>query len=72
MTKRGDIIRRISEAAKSRGLEWLEVREGANHTVYSLDGLMIPIARHREIDQQMARIIYRECELKLGEKWWRK
>lgn len=48
------------------------MREGANHTVYSLDGLMIPIARHNEIDNQLAEIIYKECAAKLGRDWWRK
>lgn len=53
-------------------MTWVEVREGANHTVYALDGLRIPVPRHRDIDEQMAQIIYRECEPKLGAKWWRK
>ncbi len=72
VTKRRDVISRISEAAKALGLSWVEIREGANHTVYGLDGLRIPIARHRDIDDQMCRVIYKECEPKLGEKWWTK
>jgi hypothetical protein len=50
---------------------WLE-RVKANHTVFNLDGLMIPIARHNEIDNQMAEIIYKECADKLGKDWWRR
>lgn len=50
---------------------WVEVREGANHTVISLDGLRVQVPRHRDIDPQMARITYKECEPKLGEDWWR-
>lgn len=64
-------MKRIAQAAREQGVEWTKAREGANHTVFSLDGLMVPIARHREIDNQMAQIIYRECEPKLGKDWWK-
>lgn len=57
--------------AKVKNVVWELAREGANHTVYSLDGLMIPIARHNEIDNTMAQKIYKECEAKLGKGWWR-
>jgi hypothetical protein len=33
---------------------------------------MVPIARHNEIDNHMAEIIYKECADKLGKDWWRK
>src|SRR5437660_620617 len=52
--KRGDVIKRITKAAKRASLSFEVSREAANHTVYSLDGLMIPIPRHAEIDNQMA------------------
>lgn len=71
MTKRRDILRTISKAAKDNGLAWAVLREGANHTIYSLDGLLIPVARHTEIDNLMAVIIYKECAAKLGEDWWK-
>lgn len=71
MTKRRDVLNSIRLAAQERGLEWVEVREGARHTVYALDGLRIPVPRHREIDDQMARVIFRECEPKLGKDWLR-
>lgn len=71
MTSRRDILKTIAKAAKAAGLEWALDREGANHSVYSLDGLMIPIARHTEIDNQMAAIIYKECSTKLGKDWWK-
>jgi hypothetical protein len=71
MTKRRDLLSTIRQAAQAQGLEWVEIREGARHTVYALDGLRIPVPRHRDIDEQMARVIYRECEPKLGKDWWR-
>lgn len=69
--KRRDIIRKIAKAARDADLEWTLVREGANHSLYSLDGLMIPIARHREIGQKGTRDIFTECEPKLGKGWWK-
>jgi hypothetical protein len=71
VTKRREIIKRIAQAAKAQGIEWSEVREGSNHTVFSLDGLMIPVARHNDIDNIMTQIIYKECAVKLGKDWWK-
>ncbi len=69
MTKRRDVIKTIKEAAEAAGLHFEFAREGSRHTLYSLDGLKIPIPRHNEIE--IAREIYKECEPKLGPGWWR-
>lgn len=61
----------ITKAAKAHGLTFEVVREGGNHTVYSLDGLRIPIARHGEIPERTTQDIYSECEPKLGKEWWK-
>jgi len=37
--------------------------------VYSLDGDMIPIARHNETGDLFAGEIFKECEPKLGKRW---
>ncbi|MTD17327.1 hypothetical protein GIS00_25680 [Nakamurella sp. YIM 132087] len=71
MTKRRDIIAAIARAAAEAGVEWVVAREGANHTVYNLGGIMIPIPRHNEIDNRMAQVIYKEAAEKLGKGWWR-
>jgi alpha-L-fucosidase len=71
VTKRRDIVREIAKAAKAAGLAWTLNHEGANHTIYSLDGLMIPVPRHNEIDNRMARTIHKEAAEKLGEGWWK-
>ena len=52
-------------------MSWEIAGEAANHTVYSLDGLMIPIARHNEIAKGTTEATYRECAPKLGRGWWR-
>lgn len=69
--KRGDLVKRITKAAKQAGLPFEVRRHGANHDVYSLDGLMIPIERHSELDNRYADKVYKECEPKLGRRWWK-
>ena len=71
MPKRAEIIRNIERAAKAAELKFMQVREGANHSIYDLDGVMIPIARHRELGQRYAETVYKQCETKLGRSWWR-
>lgn len=66
------MIKRIEKAAKQQGRSWTFENHGKKHDLYDLDGTMIPIPRHKEITEQMARIIWRECESELGKDWWRK
>ncbi len=69
--KRKDLIRKISNAAKIRDLIWEMARNGANHGVYTLDGLVRPFPRQREIGEELAVALFKECEPKLGSRWWR-
>ena len=69
--KRRDLLKAIARQAKRRSVSWTLDRNGANHDVYNLDGLMIPIARHSEIDDLFAVEIFKECEPKLGKRWWK-
>lgn len=71
MPKRTEVIKKIGRAAESRGMSFDELREGANHTIYRLDGLMIPVGRHNEFTNRYAEDVYRECEAKLGKGRWR-
>ena len=71
MTQRRALIKQISRAAKAMDLTWEVAREGANHTVYSLDGVMIPIPRHREIGEGLTDEIRKQAGAKLGKGWWR-
>lgn len=70
MTKQRELLKRVRNAAKARGLTFELERRGGNHDVYSLDGLRVIVPRHREIGNQMATVIYRQCEPKLGKRWW--
>lgn len=65
-------MKRIAREAKAQGLGFTMDREGANHTIYMLDGVMIPIPRHREVNEMTTEGIYKECAEKLGKGWWRK
>lgn len=35
-------------------------------------GIKIPIARHNEIGNRMAEVIYKGAAAKLGKDWWKK
>ena len=72
MTKRRDIIKTIATAATDQGIPFTVSREGSRHTVYDLDGIKIPKARHSEIGNRMAEVIYKEAAAKLGKDWWKK
>lgn len=70
--KRRDVIKKIAAAARKRDAEWILSREGANHTVYTLNGVVIPIPRHNELGEIFAVDIFKECEVVLGKGWWKK
>ena len=69
--KRREVIKRIADAAGAQGVSWHLARQGANHEVWVLGGVMIPIARHREFGNRTAEMIWKECEAQLGKDWWR-
>ena len=70
--KRRDLLGKIKKAAKGAGVSWGELaRKGSDHDVWELDGMPIPIPRHREINEYTAQGIMRDLEVKLGKDWWR-
>lgn len=69
--KRRDLVNKIKKAAKDRGSTWEFDREGANHEIYTLDSITVPIPRHNEINEMTAEGIMKECEEILGRGWWR-
>lgn len=69
--KRRDVIRKIEQVARSRDVSWQLHSEGANHSIYLLEGKRIPISRHAEIDDLLAERVFKECEEVLGARWWR-
>lgn len=71
MTKQRELIKRLTKAAKTQGMTFTFERHGGNHDVYNLDGLTVTIPRHTEIGDRMAEVIYKQCEPKLGKRWWK-
>lgn len=69
--RRGDLIREIRREAKRNGLSFELIRSTGGHDVFSLDGLVIPLPRHREIGSGLTEDIRKQCEPKLGKGWWR-
>jgi hypothetical protein len=69
--KRRDVIKKIAAEARRQGVRWALSREGANHSIYLLEGETIPIPRHRELGEQLAVEIFKECQVVLGTGWWR-
>ena len=65
------MVKKIAAEAKRRGVVWQLAREGANHSVYTLDGVVIPIPRHKELGETFAVDIFKECQDVLGKGWWR-
>jgi hypothetical protein len=59
--KRRDLIRSIEQLAKENGVEWVQ-GEGSKHDKYTFNGRMIPIPRHREIGEMLAREIIKQCK----------
>jgi hypothetical protein len=70
--KRKDLVKKIAVAARRQKAEWKVLREGANHTIYTLDGTVIPVPRHRELGENLAVDIFKECQDVLGKGWWKR
>jgi hypothetical protein len=69
--KRRQVIKKIAAAAKKQGVEWTLAREGANHTVYTLNGVLVPVPRHSELGEIFAVDIFKG-EGVLGKGWWKR
>jgi hypothetical protein len=48
------LVRKIAAEAKRQGVSWQLDREGANHSVFVLDGATIPIPRHKKLGENLA------------------
>jgi mRNA interferase HicA len=68
--KRKDLIKIIGSTAKKQGLRFELVREGGQHTLYSLNGQNVVIPRHREINEITAKAIMKDLEGQVGKDWW--
>lgn len=69
--KRKDLLKKVSEAAKAKGLIFASIRNKGDHEVFSLDGQRVTVPRHSEINELTARSILKDLEDKLGKDWWK-
>ena len=69
--KRRDLLARIRDAATGAEIEWVMIRQGANHEVWSCGGQRVTVPRHREINEYTAESILRDLAVVFGEGWWR-
>ncbi|QFG08482.1 hypothetical protein SEA_GUANICA15_98 [Mycobacterium phage Guanica15] len=71
MPNRTEVIAKIRKAARAKGLTFEFEREGGNHEIWNLDGIRVPISRHKYVHEHLALKIYKQCQPKLGTGWWR-
>ena len=69
--KRRDLLDRIAAESKQAQVEWVKVRQGAKHEIWSCGGQQVTVPRHREVNQFTAEGIFRDLSIILGEGWWR-
>jgi len=69
--KRTALTKKISEAAKAAGLDWVLVRHGGQHDVYQCGTARVIIPRHNDINELTALSILKHLSDILGEGWWK-
>lgn len=70
--KRAVLLRTIARAANRMGAEWHLTRDRGDHEVWSLDGVLVVVPRHREVNEMTALRIFLDLEGRLGSRWWRR
>ena len=63
MTSRRWLIKLMKQAAERKNVTFESIRQGGSHEIF-------PIPRHNEIDNNLADIICKEAEAKLGKGWY--
>ncbi len=71
MTSRRWLIKLMKQAAERKNVTFESIRQGGSHEIFQLDGPYdSPSPRHNEIDNNLADIICKEAEAKLGKGWY--
>lgn len=60
--KRRELLKIMKRIAKAHGTELVLDHEGRNHTIFVLAGHNIPVPRHAELGEGLARTIIRQAE----------
>lgn len=69
--KRTAIIKKIPQAAKDAGVDYVEV-ERTNHTGLIVGSVRTTIARHGEVAEGTPEALYKQLQPALGKGWWRR
>lgn len=59
--KQRDILKALRKMAKEAGVEFVLVRNGANHDIYRLSDLAITMPRHTEVNELTAKGILKDA-----------
>lgn len=59
--KQRDILKALRKMAKTAGVEFVLVRNGANHDIYRLGDLAITMPRHTEVNEMTAKGILKDA-----------
>jgi mRNA interferase HicA len=55
-----ELLRRLRRGARKANVDFLFVRHGGAHDIYMYGNQQVPIPRHNEINEQLARGILRQ------------
>lgn len=69
--KRAAVLKKIKRAAKTAGVDYLEV-EQTRHTGLIVGDVHTTLARHGEVTEGTAEALYRQLQPALGKGWWRR
>ena len=70
--RRSAVIKMLRREARAHGVRMELVRQGARHEIWRCGHVIVPIPRHREIDETTVEDgICRRLEAIFGPGWWR-
>ncbi|MCP9959225.1 type II toxin-antitoxin system HicA family toxin [Streptomyces sudanensis] len=69
--KRRDLIRKIREAARGKGLLFEKQRQKGSHEYWTCGSTPVVIPRHSEVNEITAEAICKRLEEEFGKGWWR-
>lgn len=65
-------MKRIAARARATDHQWILVRQGRKHELWSCGEQRVTVPRHAEINEYTAEGIFKDLEVILGESWWRR
>jgi predicted RNA binding protein YcfA (HicA-like mRNA interferase family) len=66
-----DLVKKIRDAAKAKGIPFTELRQQGSHQVWRCGTMPVVIPRHTEVNEITAQSICKHLEAELGKGWWR-